>query len=363
MIADVRLIPNLHDGRLVVGSMRFAHIGSPQSASSLVAVVLLILACMSPAYARTGGSASSKQAPPDNANKAAAQEAETSNLLVTNNTAVVHFSPSRWDRLPLLGTYTANETVFLIRPTKENIPSIVITSSGLGNAVFIREDKIDLNAKQRIEGLVSSFLNAFRNIRTCPEPSWNGVPSLALSNLKMGEEVKIRMRFPCDLVSDPGDTLEGKILIMAAPQKPLEVPLKIQTPVASSFYTALLWFLGVVIPTLIGYGIYQLQSKWTEQRAQWANLEKYISSNRPFLEDFFTVHYKQMFDGTAREFAKGVREEFEKRQMVDKIPPGEWRKLQRALDRCNSRAIQRRLAKFFPIWKSEIRGRFQKDQA
>lgn len=349
-------------GRLVRWVLRFVHIRTFHLVNASVAVVFLILVCFSPAYSRTDKSAPSKQVPQDDAGKAP-QETEANILLVTNNTAVVHFSPSRWDRLPLLGTYTANETVFLIRPIKENIPNAVITSSGLGNAVFIREDVLNLSAKQRVEGLFSRLLNAFRNIRTCPEPSWNGAPSLALSNLKVGEEVKIRMRFPCDLVSDPGDTLEGKILIIAAPQKPLEVPVKIQTPAASSFYTALLWFLGVVIPTLIGYSIYKLQSKWTEQRAQWAILEKYISSNRSFLDDFFTVHYKQMVESDARAYAKGVREEFEKRQMVDKIPPGEWRKLQKALDRCNSKAIQRRLAKFFPIWKSEIKGRFPRDAA
>lgn len=279
-------------------------------------------------------------------------------MVVTNNIAVVHFSPSRWDRLPLLGNYTANETVFVIRPIKENILNAVVTSSGFGNAVFIREDALNANSKHQLDGIFTRVLGALRNIRTCPEPSWDGAPSLALSNLKTGEEVKIRMRFPCDLVSDPGDALEGKILILAAPQKPLEVPLKIQTPPASSFYIALLWFLGVVIPALIGYWIYKLQSRWTEQRAQWAVWEKYIYNNRPTLQDFFTVHYKQMFAHNATEFAKEVKDEFVKREMIDKIPPREWRKLENAIERCNRRAIQRRLARFFPVWKKQIRGRF-----
>jgi hypothetical protein len=322
------------------------------------AFFLLILARPIPAYSTIGVNDSPYQTPTTKGNSDIPQASDTGNLVVTDNIAVVHFSPSRWDRLPLLGNNTANETVFLIRPIKENISNAVVTSSGLGNAVFIREDALKANSWQLTDGIFARVLNAVRNIRTCPEPLWNGTTSMTLSNLKMGEEVKIRMRFPCDLVSDPGDTLEGKILVIAGLQKPLEVPLKIQAPAASSFYTALLWFLGVVIPTLIGYGIYKLQNNWTEQRAQWATLDKYIYDNRQILDDFFTIHYKQIFADQGAKFASGLREAFVKRNIVDQIPPRQRRKFEKAIGRCSRRSIQRRLVKFFPVWKRQINGQF-----
>ena len=183
--------------------MTFTNFVRDSHSLSFLVALLLSLACTVEAQ---------QKAPAVTADEKAT-ETTSDNLVVTNNVAVVRFSPSVWDRLPLVGGHTANEMVFQIRPVKQSVPVAVVTSSGLGNAVFIRESDRATTTPQA----------GFFNIRRCPEPTWTGVSSLSLSDLKVGEDVKVRIRFPCDLVNDPGDTLEGKIIIMAPPQKPLEV--------------------------------------------------------------------------------------------------------------------------------------------
>jgi hypothetical protein len=334
--------------------MKFADvIGESPSISLLVAILLLSLACTAPAYSATKANAAQERKSPGKTEKNdVAATDDASSLVVINNIAVVRFSPSAWDRLPLFGGYTSNEAVFVIRPIKEDVSSAVVTSSGLGNAVFIRESALNADTQGRLARLQAAFLN----IRGCPEPSWAGASSLPLSDLKAGEDVKVRIRFPCDLVSDPGDTLEGKILVIVPQQKLLEAPIKIQNPAASPFYTALLWFLGLMIPTLLSYQIYKLQNQVSEQRVQWAAFQKYIYDNRTTLADFFDVYYKEISPDKDPEFAKKLAQEFAIRKIIENIPVRERRKIEDAITRCNRSAIRKALTKAFPSWKKQIGG-------
>lgn len=264
------------------------------------------------------------------------------NLVVTNNTAVVRFSPSVWDRLPLIGDYTVNETVFQIRTTTKDVSNVVITSSGLGNAVFVKDGSPGTNAP------VSQFA------RSCPEPSWAGTPSLVLPELNVGQEVKIRMRFPCDLINDPGDSLEGKILVIAPQQKLLEVPLKVQSSSVSTAYTALLAFVGIMVPALVAYSFYKMQNRWSEHRAQWAAHEKFILDNSGVLHNFFSAYYKEVVEHEDHEFARKLHGEIVSKGWVATIPPREWRRLEKAFSNCSRKTIRRRLAKLFPGYRQHI---------
>lgn len=279
------------------------------------------------------------------AEKSAEATAEN-NLVVTNNTAVVRFSPSMWDRLPLIGNYTLNETVFQIRATTKDVANVVITSSGLGNAVFMKDGSPETNAPVRQFAL------------SCPEPSWAGTPSLVLPELKMGQEVKIRMRFPCDLVNDPGDSLEGKILVIAPQQKMLEVPVKVQSSSVSTAYTALLAFVGIMVPALVGalvgYLFLKLQTNWSEQRTHWTTLRKFILDNPVEMQNFFIDYYKVAAAKDDHEFAKNLHDRFVAKQWVETIPPREWRRLERAFSDCDRKEIDKRLAKLFPGYKRHI---------
>jgi hypothetical protein len=279
-------------------------------------------------------------APTGGAEKPADVTAET-NLVVINNTAVVRFSPSWWDRLPLIGNYTANETVFQIRATTKDVAYVDITSSGLGDAVFV------------VDGSQTT-VPANQFARGCPEPSWAGRSNLRVENLKVGQDVKIRMRLPCNLVSDPGDSLEGKILIMAPQQKMLEVPLKIQSPPASSAYTAFLAFLGVMIPALVGYWFFKRQGKWSEHRSHWATFRKHILDNSNEINNFFGVYYYELRSVDDRSFAQKLHNEFVTRGWVATIPPREWQKLEKAF--INRRAIKKHLSKLYSGWKEHIKG-------
>src|SRR5262249_43129304 len=124
---------------------------------------------------------------------------------------------------------------------------------------------------------------------SCPEGSENESPCIRLSCLgKTGQ--RIRIHLPDNLAPNPGNSVTGKILILIPQQKQIEVSLKVERP-ASPWSTAVQWFLGILIPTLItagiGYGVNKLTTSWGAQRDQEKQFAKYKDNNRDKLEKFF----------------------------------------------------------------------------
>jgi hypothetical protein len=169
------------------------------------------------------------------------------------------------------------------------------------------------------------------------------------------------MRFPPDLITNSGDSVEGKILVVSPQKKNLEVPIKVQAPSWSPFFTAMLWAVGVIVPAivtlLLGYQGSKLFARWQTRDTELAKLRTFITERYPLLGDLFTVHLATVMANADPDFPERMRVALTQHQVLDAIPDRERKEISSAIARCQRESIKQKLAELFPDWGEAIAGR------
>jgi hypothetical protein len=273
----------------------------------------------------------------------ASPETPATEVIVSENTAVVYFSPSH--------EHPNAVTSFVIRSRAKQLQDVEITSTGLGRVTFA----LDQPGGSDLAGQPGTVP---ADNKTCPEGSTQQTPCLRLRLLDQAGQ-KVRVALPGSLVPQPGSSVAGKILIFAPQQKPVEVPLKVERPASDPIWTAAQWFLGITIPAvltfLLGYAASRL-TNWRSLRQEQLNqFNKYIDENYSTLADFFTVHYTTLYTNFKdNNFADELYRELRKRRILPVVPRKERQALEKAIARCQVKQIQLTLARIFSDWKASI---------
>lgn len=320
----------------------------------LIAVSMLLLSFLgAPVWAAADTGQSTAQGLKAKEVSEKAQGSPTPEVVVTENPSVLYTSPSWWGIFLFLGK---NQDVarFSIRSRTNPIQDVQITSTGLGGATFALERPNSASGCQPSPGSVSG-----QGGSSCPEGSGNESPCIRLSCLdKMGQ--RIRIHLPDSLAPNPGNSVTGKILILIPQQKQIEVSLKVERP-ASPWSTAVQWFLGILIPTLItagiGYGVNKLATSSGARHDRQKQFAKYKDNNRDDLQEFFEFRYATLYHDYVddRKFASELSRDLEDHGHLVAIPYDQRKGLLKALQRGRREEIQKRLIGPFPDWKEAIR--------
>lgn len=284
-----------------------------------------------------------KPEPPKEEKKEEAEkELGESNVVLIGNTGVVRFTPGWLDKLPLLGEGTVNQTSFFLRSISGDVPNAVLTSTGFGGVEF------------KLSG--ADGASPFVRGDCTPAPETGS--TLALPVLKPDRPLKVWMRFPCDLVNNPGDADDGKLLVLVQGRKNLEGPLKVQPPSWSPLFTAFLWTAGVVIPAVLGLWLGNAGNvyieRWKADQAGAEAVRKFAQEQRATLDNFFPVTFQGVMGNSDEDFPGEMTRELRNRNILEVIPTVERERLKAAIEGSRRDEVRRILAEQFPDWGEQI---------
>jgi hypothetical protein len=169
---------------------------------------------------------------------------------------------------------------------------------------------------------------------------------------------RLRLCLPARLVPSAGDSVSGKILILTPDRKPIEVPMKLSRPSSDPPSSALLWFVALLIPALLTYGVASVTAYRTNRNKQLARFGKYQDLAYSELKMFFGTHWEnlQHADPNSPSFEVALEDALREYRIWSRIPDKERESLRKLL-RCRSASkeqIARLLATQFPDWKEKI---------
>jgi hypothetical protein len=220
-------------------------------------------------------------------------------------------------------------TNFALRSRKGLVPEVSVTSTGLGDATFV-----DLATKPQVRQTM-----------------------LPLTNLNTDGK-SIQVCLPSQSVPSPGDSIEGKLLVLVGDRKPLEVPLKLDRPSSDPISSALQWFGALVVPALVAILIASVTAYLAERRKQKVRFEKFRDLAYAELRDFFGTHYATLHrdNMNAARLSAALENALREQRIWARIPDRERHRLIKCLRGSNAEATRGLLSKLFADWKDKIRG-------
>jgi len=225
-----------------------------------------------------------------------------------------------------------------------NSRDVFITSRGLGVVQFTENPSLqDRNCNSKISGGTSG--------------------RLSLGDLTTKKQILLQIG-PLDS-SKLQSALTGTVSVEARSRKPVEISIRVEYPLGTSFWTALTWFFGVVIPAaltaLLTYRVNGYLQRAAESRSKAANdaaaLQAFQSENQAVLDQIFGVPYQVRFweeGNDDAKFAQGLEKVFQNYQILAKLPPKEALRLRQRFDDGNRQAIIEELVRLLPQWSKKI---------
>ncbi len=255
-----------------------------------------------------------------------------------------------------LPTSTSGEThtiTFFVRSRTPAMLEVQITSAGLGGAMF------RTNAGSApVAGSMPNTPNSFAS-QYCPAVTGKLTPCLTLPRLDQ-HGMHLQVELPVQLVPQPGNSVAGKILMFAAGQKPLEVPLTLQRLAPELTWTYVQWGLGIFVPALLsflfGYSSGKFNLWNTERREQLNRLRSFKDEKFTELNVFFGTYYGNLYkDEGPTTFVSTMYKKLAEQNYLPQIPLRERRKLERARRKNKLESFKKTLAKVFPEWEQAIK--------
>jgi hypothetical protein len=248
-------------------------------------------------------------------------------VVVSGNPAALHLKPPL--NLAILSPFSRQSEVcatFTVSARKDMVPEVVVTSTGLGRAMLFD-----------------------------PAKPGNRLATWKLNNVTPAGST-LCLCISSDLVPNTGDSIDGKILVLASDRKPVEVPIKLDRPSSDPPSSALLWFLALIVPALLTYWIARLTAYRTERNKQVGRFVKYRDLAYLDLRDFFRTHYATLHkDNTDdQQFAIELEKALREQRIWSRIPDQERAELTRRLRLTRRKETRILLARQFPDWKQEI---------
>ena len=217
-------------------------------------------------------------------------------------------------------------TAFQVSARATAVPDVAVTSTGLGAAQFSIAD----------------------------------TPSTRASVLRLGtvdaNGHRLLMCLEADLVPNPGDTIQGNILVLGGTDTPVAVPINLDRPVTDPPSAAFAWFLALVVPAFITLGAAWITARIAERRKQKARFERFIDLAYGDLQDFFGTHFQTLYAEPVddRSFAQKVEHALREQRIWTRIPDRERRRLLQCLRTGRRDTIRRDLQAIFSDWKSKL---------
>jgi len=219
-------------------------------------------------------------------------------------------------------------TNFAVRARKAVLPEVGVTSTGLGDSTFA-----DLATKPPVRQT-----------------------TLLLTNLNTSGR-SLQVCLPSYLVPNPGDSIEGKVLVLAGDGKPIEMPLKLDRPSSDPTSAALQWFVALALPALLTILIASLTGYWTERRKQKARFERFRDLAYAELRDFFGTHYATLLKDNKKpgQLSAALENALREQRIWPRIPDKERRLLVKCIRTSKTEATRNLLIKLFADWKDKIK--------
>jgi len=217
-------------------------------------------------------------------------------------------------------------TAFQVSARATAVPDVAVTSTGLGAAQF----------------------------------SIAETPSTRASVLRLGtvdaNGHRLLMCLEADLVPNPGDTIQGNILVLGGTDTPVAVSINLDRPVTDPPSAAFAWFLALVVPAFITLGAAWITARIAERRKQKARFERFIDLAYGDLQDFFGTHFQTLYAEPVddRSFAQKVEHALREQRIWTRIPDRERRRLLQCLRTGRRDTIRRDLQAIFSDWKSKL---------
>lgn len=262
---------------------------------------------------------------------------DTVEFAITNHRSILFYPTGRWG----IRRSEVICTEFLIAPLRLGAPvdSLVLTSTGLGTVHLWRGDlslETDCALGKGTNPLVISGPHSPTIIRARIGP------------LGLNKGFK---------------ALNGSVTVFVPGSKRVEIPISIQERTPSRFTTATLWFLGILVPAIIGAFIGYI-GKVVTDRNQAAKLER--DSFYTFIAGDGGNHVKRLFENfypgiidllqpgigkpDAVRFCRELRDELRERQILAALPHADRDELLALLDKADAAGVQTKLTALFPLY-------------
>jgi hypothetical protein len=242
------------------------------------------------------------------------------------------------------------------------VASLTVSAMGLGPVAFAVPDANGCPSASKIQDGPAQACKVFRGPGggwTNSFGCWQSVLTLPLDQ----HEKVIGVRVPVGLVQQPGNAVEGKIIIDEAVHKALEIPLKIERP-SDPVSTGFQWFFGIAIPALLSFGIgyvaLKLNTRFSTRTEQLKAFRSFKDSEYDALDTFFTNFYSGAYDANPanpKGLVAELRKEMLKKKILSSIPQKERNRLEKALNLCQEKQIQESLGALFTEWRDSIESR------
>jgi hypothetical protein len=216
----------------------------------------------------------------------------------------------------------------VVAARKGTLSNTIITSAGLGPAQF---SVADLKSSS---GPATALL----------------LPIVSVAG------VRLTLCIDANLVAYPGDSLDGKILVLINDERPIETSIRVDKPVTDPPSAAFLWFVALCIPALLTAIVALITSRVAERRKQLARFSRYQDIAHSQLKDFFTTHYGTLYTQHEKDalFADALEVALREQRIWLRIPDRERRRLVKDLRCARRERIRRLLTKLFDDWRKDI---------
>jgi hypothetical protein len=167
----------------------------------------------------------------------------------------------------------------------------------------------------------------------------------------------LRLRVPREAFPAAGSAVSGKLRFASASRAPYDVPVQLSTPHPGPFWTALLWFTGLVIPGAIGFWFFMQQERQKAKNAERLLFESFKASNVPKLRRRFEAWYPAIIANVEHDehwranLLNGLSDD----GIVQALTAPDRNGLMQAIDSGTPAEITDRLGAIFPVWSSLMR--------
>jgi hypothetical protein len=199
-------------------------------------------------------------------------------------------------------------------------------------------------------GKVSFYSGGFA---TCPtsDPAWT--ESLDVP-LQIGHPQSVSMRFSSEELLAPGISLQGKIMIWADHYQRIELPIKLERLGQPSYLKSLGWFVGVLVPSVIGFLI-GLATNYLKSRYDDATaFAKYRYTNHAVLDTFFNNHYQEYKKGRPADFCSSVFNKMMVEDIMLNLPTVTQKEVLKKARHSDRDGLIWTLKRLFPEWSELI---------
>lgn len=260
---------------------------------------------------------------------------DTVDYVITDHRSILFYPAGRWG----IRRSKSICTEFVVSPLKMRVDTMLVTSTGLGTVHLWRGDPA-------------------RDLE-CPRGA--GANPLTISDIDRPTIIRARIG-PVDLPKG-FKAFNGSVTVSVPGSKRVELPISIQERSPSRFATATLWFLGVLVPALlgafIGYVAKVLSDKKQAAKLEQENFYTFIAGDggtqvKRLFENFYpsVIHLVQpgSLSYNPVTFCRELRDELRERHILTALPRADRDELLALLDSANHKQVQTKLSALFPLY-------------